>query len=58
MNHYVNIPAPNPIVQAEFHVEPHPDPTVRALIEKVERLQRENEELRAAAALRHHLGAE
>lgn len=50
--------APSPTVKAEFHVEPHPDPTVRALIAEVERLRRENEELRAAAALRNHLGGE
>lgn len=39
MSHEVRIPAP--VLQAEFHVEPHPDPVVRALIAEVERLRAE-----------------
>lgn len=50
--------APMPTVKAEFHVEPHPDPVVRALIAEVERLRAENTELRAAAELRHQIGAD
>lgn len=38
---------PAPVVKAEFHVEPHPDPVVRALILEVERLREENSLLRA-----------
>ena len=37
---------PPPWVEAEFHTEPHPDPTVRALIEEVERLRQENQRLK------------
>lgn len=37
--------APQPTVQAEFHVEPHPDPVVRALIAEVELLRKENAEV-------------
>lgn len=33
--------APSPTVEAKFHVEPHPDPVVRALIAEVERLRSE-----------------
>ena len=39
--------APQPTVKAEFHVEPHPDPVVRALIAEVEKLRKENLELKA-----------
>jgi hypothetical protein len=41
----MNVIAPLPSVKLEFHVEPHPDPVVRALIEEVERLRRENGEV-------------
>ncbi len=37
--------APSPTVEAKFHVEPHPDPVVRALIAEVERLRRVNDAL-------------
>ncbi len=37
-----------PTVQAEFHVEPHPDPIVQALIEQVLALRKENERLKEA----------
>lgn len=40
--------APAPNVEAEFHVEPHPDPVVRALILEVERLRKENANLKEA----------
>ncbi len=40
------IPSPAPTVQAEFHVEPHPDPIVRELISEVERLRQENADLK------------
>ena len=33
---------PAPVVAAEFHVEPHPDPLVRLLIAEIERLRFEN----------------
>lgn len=33
--------APQPTVEAEFHVEPHPDPVVRMLIAELERLRAE-----------------
>jgi hypothetical protein len=39
--------SPSPTVEAVFHVEPHPDPVVRALIEEIERLRAENETLKA-----------
>lgn len=39
--------APSPTVEAKFHVEPHPDPVVRALIVEVERLREENRSLQA-----------
>jgi hypothetical protein len=38
---------PAPVVAAVFHVEPHPDPTVRQLIAEIERLRLENERLTA-----------
>jgi len=38
--------APTPIVEAEFHVEPHPDPLVRALIAQIEELRLEVEHLK------------
>ena len=40
--------APSPTVEAVFHVEPHPDPVVRALIAEVERLRDENRKLKEA----------
>jgi hypothetical protein len=40
--------APVPTVEAVFHVEPHPDPVVRALIAEIERLRQENEKLKMA----------
>lgn len=40
--------APTPTVEAVFHVEPHPDPVVRALIAEVERLREENRKLKEA----------
>lgn len=43
----MNVTAPTPTVTMEFHTEPHPDPVVQSLIEKVERLQAENKQLRA-----------
>lgn len=33
--------APAPTVLLEFHVEPHPDPVVQALIEEVTKLRAE-----------------
>lgn len=39
--------APAPTVEATFHVEPHPDPVVRALIAEVERLRAEAAYLRS-----------
>lgn len=39
---------PAPVVEATFHVEPHPDPVVRALIAEVERLRDENKKLKEA----------
>ncbi len=52
----MNVTAPTPKVELEFHVEPHPDPVVQALIEKVERLQAENRELRAKLILLEPIG--
>ncbi len=49
--------APAPTVQAELHVERHPDPIVQPLIDEVLKLRKENDELKAAA-LRHKIGAE
>ena len=48
--------APAPTVQAEFHVERHPDPIVQSFIELTLQLRKENEELKAAAALRYEIG--
>lgn len=31
---------PPPTVEATFHVEPHPDPLVRALVAEIERLRK------------------
>jgi len=39
--------APMPTVEAEFHVEPHPDPIIQGFIEVVEAHRRENARLRA-----------
>ena len=39
--------APMPTVEAEFHVEPHPDPVIQGFIELVEALRRHNAALRA-----------
>lgn len=50
--------APQPTVKAEFHVEPHPDPVVRALIAEVEKLRQDNNELRVKLALLEPIGAE
>ncbi len=52
----MNVTAPTPTVQIEFHVEPHPDPVVQSLIEKVERLQAENREMRAKLILFEPIG--
>lgn len=41
----MNVIAPLPSVKLEFHVEPHPDPVVRGLIQEVERLRRINDAL-------------
>lgn len=38
---------PSPTVEAVFHVEPHPDPVVRALIAEVEALRARKAELEA-----------
>lgn len=43
--------APLPTVKAEFHVEPHPDPVVRALIAEVEALREQNRSLQAQVNL-------
>jgi hypothetical protein len=51
-----NPTAPTPKVEIEFHVEPHPDPVVQALIEKVERLLAENREMRAKLILLEPIG--
>ena len=37
--------SPMPTVQAEFHVERHPDPIVQALIDLVLELRKENVEV-------------
>jgi hypothetical protein len=39
--------APMPTVEAEFHVEPHPDPVIQGFIELVSAVRRENGKLRA-----------
>jgi hypothetical protein len=52
----MNVTAPAPTVQLEFTVEPHPDPVVQSLIEKVERLQAENREMRAQLMLTQPIG--
>lgn len=38
--------APVPEARLAYHTEPHPDPLVQALIERVEALLRENAELK------------
>lgn len=35
-----DVASPLPTVEATFHVEPHPDPVVQALIEEVEHLRK------------------
>jgi hypothetical protein len=52
----MNVTAPTPQVEIEFHVEPHPDPVVQSLIEKVERLLAENREMRAKLILLEPIG--
>lgn len=47
MTDIISITAPGPTVQAEFHVERHPDPIVQSFIELTLQLRKENEELRA-----------
>lgn len=42
--------APSPTVEATFHVEPHPDPIVQALINELLKLRKENDGLKAAGA--------
>jgi hypothetical protein len=52
----MNVTAPTPMVAIEFHTEPHPDPVVQSLIEKVERLQAENREMRTKLILLEPFG--
>lgn len=52
----MNVTAPTPTVTMKYHTEPHPDPVVQALIEKVERLQAENREMRAQLILTQPIG--
>jgi hypothetical protein len=40
-----NAAAPSPTVEATFHVEPHPDPIVQALINELLKSRKEVEEL-------------
>ena len=54
--------APLPTVQAEFHVERHPDPIVQSFIDLTLQLRKENDELKAkvreleAEVLEYHMG--
>ena len=41
-----DIVSPAPTVEAEFHVEPHPDPLVQSLITEIERLRAQVERLK------------
>ncbi len=41
----MNVTAPTPTVTMEFRTEPHPDPVVRSLIDKVEALRKDNAEI-------------
>ena len=41
------VPSPAPTIEAEFHVLPHPDPIVRALIAEIQSLREENARLTA-----------
>lgn len=47
MNDIISTTAPAPTVQAEFHVERHPDPIVQALIDEVLKLRKENDGLKS-----------
>jgi hypothetical protein len=38
--------APVPMARLEFHTEPHPNPLVQSLVERIEELMRENQALR------------
>jgi hypothetical protein len=41
-----DVEAPRPVARLEYKTEPHPNPLVQALIERVEALLEENESLR------------
>ena len=50
MNDIISITAPGPTVQAEFHVERHPDPIVQSFIELTLQLRKENDALKTQVA--------